>query len=206
MKDNDVPLRDFTQVRAIRNQAFLSSIDNNRDEILRLRTREGMKILAIADRLEISPKAVGRVLVEANLSVPLHQRQKAVREPKPLRGLARLYSMRPEVEAAIAEGLTGRQLAQRFRVSENSISNWIKETGLKLCRTTDMQKRIIELWTETDMNMAAIADELPCSRTNVGAVLRKFGLVQHRRTLGRPPGSAGGKRQPTAHPQQQTVI
>ena len=205
MIDNNVPLRNFTQARAIRNQAFLNSINNNREEILRLRTQEGMKILAIAEALDVSPKAVGKVLVDANLSIPLHQRPpKLPPERKPPRGLARLHSIRPEVEAAIAEGLTARQIASRFRVSENSVSNWLKETGLRICRTTEMQRRIIELWQTTDMNMAAIADELSCSRTNVGAVLRKAGLVERTSTLGRPPGSAKGKRLPTLiHASQQ---
>lgn len=198
MCDNDVPLRDFTQARAVRNQAFLNSIHNNRDEILRLRTEEKMKILAIAEALEVSPKAVGKVLLDANLSIPLHKRPpKQPPERKPARGLARLYSFRTEVEAAIEEGMTVRQLAERFRVSENSVSNWLRETGLQTCPATKMQKRIVELWNTTDMNMAAIADELSCSRTNVGVVLRKFGLVEQARPLGRPPGSIRGKRLPT---------
>ena len=203
MAVNDVPIRNYVEARAIRNQAFLNSIDNSRDEIVRLRTVEKMKIIAIAETLDISPKAVCKVLVDANLSIPLHQRQKATPELKPPRGLARLYSMRPDVEDAIAEGLTGRQLAQRFLVSENSVSSWLKETGLKISRTTPMQKRIIELWKTTDMNMAAIADELSCSRTNVGAVLRNAGLVDKPKALGRPPGSVKGKRLSIPSPAQQ---
>jgi predicted DNA-binding protein YlxM (UPF0122 family) len=115
---------------------------------------------------------------------------------KPLRGLSRLHSMRVEVEAAIEEGLSGRQLAERFQVSRFSVSDWLKETGLRISQTTIKQKRIIHLWETTDMNTAAIADEVSCARSYVGTVLRDAGLVRHTRTLGRPAGSTRGKRPP----------
>jgi predicted DNA-binding protein YlxM (UPF0122 family) len=123
---------------------------------------------------------------------------------KPPRGLARLYSMRTEVEAAIEEGLTGRQLAERFQVSRYSVSTWLKETGLSISDTTAKQKEIFFLWYTTDMNIAAIADELSYSRTYVGHVLKNAGLVQRTSTIGRPPGSAKGKRPPAfSHASQQ---
>jgi predicted DNA-binding protein YlxM (UPF0122 family) len=128
-------------------------------------------------------------------------------ERKPLRGVARLHSMREDVEAAIEEGLTRRQLAERFKVSRYSVSDWLKETGLSMSGTTVKQKRIISLWKTTDLNMAAIARELSCSRTNVRVVLRKAGLVQRTGTIGRPAGSVMGKRLPTFSqaPQQGTA-
>lgn len=119
-------------------------------------------------------------------------------QAKPLRGLSRLYSMRAEVEAAIEEGLTRRQLAERFQVSRYSVADWLKATGLQISQTTMKQKGIIHLWKTTDMNTAAIADEMSCARSYVGTVLRNAGLMRHTRTLGRPPGSTRGKRQPVA--------
>lgn len=113
---------------------------------------------------------------------------------KPLRGLARLYSMRPEVEAAIEEGLTGRQLADRFQVSRYSVSDWLTETGLQISPVTAKKKRIISLWTTTDMNTSAIARKLSCARTYVTRVLIDAGLIEATGVIGRPPGSGNGKR------------
>ena len=138
------------------------------------------------------------------LDIQTHNIPALSSQKKPLRGLSRLHSMRTEVEAAIEEGLTGRQLAEKFQVSRNSVSSWLKETGLQISETTMKQKRIIHLWKTTDMNTAAIADELSCARPYVGLVLRNAGLTHHSRTVGRPPGSTRGKRAPTTlHAAQQ---
>lgn len=113
---------------------------------------------------------------------------------KPLRGRARLHSMREEVEAAIEEGLSCRQLAERFKVSRHCVSDWLKETGLSISSTTAKQRNILTLWYSTDMNTAAISRDLSCARTYVTHVLRNAGLIQHTNTVGRPPGSLDGKR------------
>ena len=104
--------------------------------------------------------------------------------------------MKAEVEAAIEEGLNARQLAERFGVCENSVASWLKETGLQISQITMKQRRIIHLWETTDMNTAAIANEVSCARSYVGTVLRNAGLAHHTRTIGRPPGSTRGKRVP----------
>jgi predicted DNA-binding protein YlxM (UPF0122 family) len=113
---------------------------------------------------------------------------------KPLRGLSRLHSMRKEVELAIEEGLSARQLADRFKVSRYSVAGWLKETGNSLSDTTEKQRNILTLWYSTDMNTAAIAKDLSCARTYVTHVLKNAGLVQHTNIIGRPPGSLDGRR------------
>lgn len=118
-------------------------------------------------------------------------------QAKPLRGRAKLDSLQGEVLKAIEEGLSGRQLAQRFRVAENTVHRWLKAGCLTLSPLTKLQQQIIALWDATDLNMRAVSRKLDCSRFAVVSTLRKTGRIAGAPgKIGRPPGCHDGKRPP----------
>lgn len=191
---NGIPRRDREQAAELRHQAFLESRAETHAEIIRLRTDEGLNLQAIAQRLEVSQRTVSTVLDEANLTRRLQPSLKMLKPPKSPRGVEKLQTLRPEVEAAIEEGLSGRELALRFTVCEKSVHAWVRQTGLLLRPLTPMQRDIVRLFQTTDMNRNAISKTVGCSRQFVTDTLRKVALAEPSGAMGRPPGTTQGKR------------
>lgn len=192
MKDNDVAIRGAEAAANLRRLHRLESVKDLHAEIVRLRLEDGLKIREIVERLKLSTKIVTSALAEAGATKP-HVPAPPKPAPPP-RGTAKLDSLRAEVLAAVAEGLSGRQLAERFSVSQNSVLSWIKTNDVKLSPMTQLQKQIVALWQSSDLNLYGVAKRLDCGRTTVAQTLRKAGLIEHSTKLGRPTGSIKEKR------------
>ena len=192
MIKNGIRPRNQQEAGAVRRLRHLNETGNVDAEIVRLRVEEGMKIRDIQDRLDVSHKTIYSVLSAAGATRTT--RPPSPRPQKSPRGQAKLGALRPEVLAAIEEGLSCNQLAERFDVAQSSVLRWMKAENLHLNSLTFTQKKIVSLWDASDLNMRAIAEELDCSRTTVSYTLRKVGRIDERKTPGRPPGSGNRKR------------
>ncbi len=191
---NGVPRRDREQAGELRHQAFLERQAETYAEIVRLRTGENLTIEDIGQRLDVSRRTVSTALAEAGLIQRPHPSPKMFKPPKSPCGMAKLKALRSEVEVAIEEGFSGRELAQRFTVCERSVYAWVRQSGLRLMPLTPIQRDILRLFRTTDMNRNAISKAVGCSRQFVTDTLRKVGLAECSGAMGRPPGTTQGKR------------
>jgi transposase-like protein len=195
MRTVKIQTRSREEAAALRHQIHRESRAPTNEEIVRLRTEDHLRISEIVARLDVTEKIVYAALSAAGVTKKL----KPAGEPVPVkepRGMARLDALRPEVEAAISEGMSGAELARRFTVAENSVFSWLKQRGLFLTPLTILQRRIVQLWDETDLNVSGIAVRLDCGRTTVSNALRRTGRLSQEAKRGRPPGSTGTKRSP----------
>jgi DNA-binding NarL/FixJ family response regulator len=188
--------RTRAQSVATHHQTRQRSLSEKTPEILRLRRDRGLSIRAIAERLDLSEKAVSAVVSAAGLG-----KRSAMTKTlavKSLSGHARLDARRPEVLAAVSDGVAGYRIAGTFNVSQKTVYDWLRKNGLSVIPLTDLQRAILHLWKTTDLNRNAIAKSLGCSRTYVSEALRKAGLEDRRGIMGRCVGSSDGRR--VVHP------
>ena len=197
LKDNGITPRGMLEEGDVRRRKFLDARREVDAEIVRLRVEEDLAPQEIRDRLGVSLSRTYAVLRDAGVS-GLAVNTDPPPQPKPPRGQARLSALKPEVSAAIGEGLSSNSLAKRFGVSQNSVLRWAESENLHFVNLTETQRRIVDLWKSSDLNMKAVAEQLECNRTTVSRTLRKIGLIDDRTEPGRPPGSGGGKR-PARH-------
>ncbi len=89
------------------------------------------KIVAMAFSMaaEIERDLISQRTKEA-LRYKKEQGIKLGRPPGP--GKSKLDDFRPEIEALIANGTTQKFIAQRYKATEATVSNWIKKNKIKL--------------------------------------------------------------------------
>jgi transposase-like protein len=193
MRAEAIPTRCREAAAALRHQAHRDLRAPLNVEIVRLRTEEGRQISEIVETLGVTEKIVYAALSAAGVTKKLRPAGQPVPAKAP-RGMAKLDALRPEVDAAISEGLSGAELARRFEVAENSVFSWLKSRVISLTPMTTLQRRIVQLWDNSDLNMNGISVTLDCGRTTVANALRRAGRLAPDARRGRPPGSTGTKR------------
>ena len=111
---------------------------------------------------------------------------------KPPRGMDKLNARRADIVVWIERGWTARRMIAEVGVAEDTLRRWMLLNDLTLrpeVRFTPLQQRIIDTWKTTNLNRAAIARELQCSKHVVSRTLDKAGLVKRGNAIGRPTGA-----------------
>ena len=76
------------------------------------------------------------------------------------------------------QGLTEREIGERFGVTQTGIGNWVRKFGLDRDKPWRDKERLRNQFVELDKTREEIADEWDCSHENICRWINRHGLVK----------------------------